>query len=165
MANAVTLRFCRHCRDATDVVSPWTVTIINSAYRNLVDSFNVDVTIAVQRVIQGTVVAGTVPSNGQSSVPITLIVEADAGLHGTLLQCLPTAPNGHCHPVIQIRLFHYHYLPHLQVLISRRSPSSRTAASASWSMWVALPSPLWQAVATGVQRPLRSPSGCWGPRS
>ena len=82
--NGVTLRFPRHCRDATDIVSPWTVTIINSAYRNLVDSFNVDVTIAVQRVIQGTVSAGTVPSNGQSSVPITLIVEADAGVHGLL---------------------------------------------------------------------------------
>ena len=67
------------CRDSADVVSPWSVTIINSAYRNLVDSFNVDVTVAVQRIIQGTVAAGTVPRNGQSSVPITLIVEATAG--------------------------------------------------------------------------------------
>lgn len=156
----------RHCRDATDVVSPWTVTVINSAYRNLVDSFNVDVTIAVQRVIQGTVVAGTVPSNGQSSVPITLIVEADAGLHGALLLDLPDhgtkwlLPPGHADPAAANICLLY-----LQALTFRHSQSFRTAASASWSMWVAPPSPLQQAVVMAVQRPLRSPCGCWGPRS
>ena len=78
MQMPILLTMCQ-CRDSADVVSPWSVTIINSAYRNLVDSFNIDVTVAVQRIIQGTVAAGTVPRNGQSSVPITLIVEATAG--------------------------------------------------------------------------------------
>lgn len=68
-------------RDAVDVPVPWTTTVMNRAYQQLLDSFNVDVSVAVPRVIQGTVTAGgaTLLANGRSSVPITLVVEASPG--------------------------------------------------------------------------------------
>ena len=61
-----------------DVVAPWTTTVINPAYQTLLDSFNVDVTVAAARVLTGTV-STMVPANGRTSVPVTLIVEAAAG--------------------------------------------------------------------------------------
>lgn len=66
-------------RGAQDVGAPWTTTVTNTAYRKLTDSFNIEVTVAVPRVIQGTVVDTPVPANGTQSVPVTLVVTAAAG--------------------------------------------------------------------------------------
>lgn len=60
---------------------PWTTTVMNTAYRSLLDSFNVAISVSGQRVIQGTVTGGGagLPANGKGSVPVTLVVEATAG--------------------------------------------------------------------------------------
>lgn len=42
----------RVCRDAKPVATGWTTTIINSVYRPVLDSANINITVAVQRVIQ-----------------------------------------------------------------------------------------------------------------
>jgi len=63
------------------IPTPWTTTVINNAYRRLLDSANIEINVAVQRVLQGTVTSAnaSLPANGSRSVPITFILEAAAG--------------------------------------------------------------------------------------
>lgn len=79
---------------------PWRTTIINKAYKSVVNSWNLDITVATDSVIEGSVDVewANVTANGTQSVPIGFVVQGQSGMlqqyHALLLGAW------HCFPVL-----------------------------------------------------------------
>jgi hypothetical protein len=60
---------------------PWETTIINPAYRSVVNSWNIDLTVAAASVVEGSVNAewANITANGTTSVPIGFVIQAVPG--------------------------------------------------------------------------------------
>ena len=60
---------------------PWQTTIINPAYRSVVNSWNIDLTVAARSVVAGSVIAewANVTANGTQSVTIGFVIQAVPG--------------------------------------------------------------------------------------
>lgn len=70
------------CRGIDTVPTPWITTILDAAYDSLINSWNIDVSVAAQGVVEGSVSAAwaNVTANGTQSVPIGLVVQGRAGM-------------------------------------------------------------------------------------
>ena len=68
-------------RGTTSVPVPWETTIINPAYRSVVNSWNIDLTVAATSVVEGSVTAewANITANGTESVPIGFVTQAVPG--------------------------------------------------------------------------------------
>ena len=71
-------------RGTTTVAVPWQTTIINSAYRSVVNSWNIDLTVAARSVVAGSVTAdwANVTANGTQSVTIGFVHPGSARYAG-----------------------------------------------------------------------------------
>jgi len=60
---------------------PWQTTIINPAYRSVVNSWNIDLTVAARSVVAGSVTAewANITANGTQSVTVGFVIQAAPG--------------------------------------------------------------------------------------
>ena len=68
-------------RGTTSVPVPWQTTIINSAYRSVVNSWNIDLTVAARSVVAGSVTTdwAIIAANGTQSVTVGFVIQAVPG--------------------------------------------------------------------------------------
>ena len=68
-------------RGTTSVPVPWQTTIINPAYRSVVNSWNIDLTVAARSVVAGSVTAewANITANGTQSVTLGFVIQAAPG--------------------------------------------------------------------------------------
>ena len=69
-------------RGTTSVPVPWQTTLINPAYRTIVNSWNIDLTVAARSVVAGSVTSewAIIAANGTQPVTVGFVIEAVPGV-------------------------------------------------------------------------------------